>query len=199
MLQQVITATVLTHLSCSFKICINIASTTSSDTKSGFSNFGTHIDVCAPGSGIYSTVYNNSYAIWDGTSMASPIAAGVCGIVKSQFPSYNGLQVGEKVRVTSDNIDAQNPSYIGQLGKGRINMLRALTVSSPSVRLNSYTVTDGNNNVPQPNDTISITGEFKNYLDATTNVSAVITSYFICSNFIKRNFFVRRNPDIRNS
>jgi hypothetical protein len=86
------------------------------------------------------------------------------------------LQVGEKVRVTCDNIDGSNPTYAGKLGKGRINMLRALTINSPSVRLNSYTVTDGNNNVPQPNDTLNIVGVFKNYLDATTNVSAVITT-----------------------
>ena len=160
-----------------YKYVISIASTTSSDTKSGFSNFGSTVDACAPGSGIYSTVYNNSYAIYDGTSMASPIAAGVCGIVKSHFPGYTALQVGEKVRVTSDNIDAANPSYIGRLGKGRINMQRALTVSSPSVRLLAYTVTDGNNNVPQPNDTIRITGDFKNYLDATSNaVSSISTT-----------------------
>ena len=55
-------------------------------------------------------------------------------------------------------------------------MVRALTINSPSVRLNSFTVTDGNNNVPQPNDTLSIIGVFKNYLTATTNVSAVITT-----------------------
>ncbi|MCB0727512.1 MAG: S8 family serine peptidase [Ignavibacteriae bacterium] len=159
-----------------FKYVINIASTTSSDTKSGFSNYGNNIDACAPGSGIYSTVYNNSYATYDGTSMASPIAAGVCGIVKSHFPGYTALQVGEKVRVTSDNIDAVNPSYAGKLGKGRINMLKALTVNSPSVRLLTYTVTDGNNNVPQPNDTIRITGDFKNYLDPTSNASAIIST-----------------------
>lgn len=159
-----------------YKHVINIASTTSSDSKSGFSNYGNNIDACAPGSGIYSTVYNNSYAVYDGTSMASPIAAGVCGIVKSHFPDYTAQQVGEKVRVTSDNIDGINPSYAGKLGKGRVNMLRALTVNSPSVRLLSYIVSDGNNNVPQPNDTIRITGDFKNYLDATNNVSAEITS-----------------------
>ncbi len=158
------------------KYALSVASTTSTDAKSGFSSYGTTVDVSAPGSSIYSTLYNNTYATFDGTSMASPITAGTCAIVKSQFPSYTGLQVGEKVRVTGDNIDAQNPSYIGQLGKGRINMLRALTISSPSVRLNSYTVTDGNNNVPQPNDTMRITGSFKNYLDPTTNVSAVITT-----------------------
>ncbi|MBK7159393.1 MAG: hypothetical protein IPH77_12780 [Ignavibacteria bacterium] len=71
---------------------------------------------------------------------------------------------------------ASNPTFAGKLGKGRINMVRALTINSPSVRLNSFTVTDGNNNVPQPNDTLNIVGVFKNYLDATTNVSAVITT-----------------------
>lgn len=159
-----------------YKYVLNVASTTSSDTKSSFSNYGTSIDVCAPGSSIYSTVYNNSYAVFDGTSMASPIAAGVCGIVKSQFPQYTAMQVGEKVRVTCDNIDAQNPTYAGRLGRGRVNMQRALTVNSPAVRVDSYTVTDGNNNVPQPNDTVSVIVTFKNYLDATTNVSAVIST-----------------------
>ncbi len=159
-----------------YKYVLSVASTNSSDIKSSFSNYGSAIDVCAPGSSIYSTLWNNSYASFDGTSMASPIAAGTCAIVKSQFPSYNALQIGEKVRVTCDNIDGSNPTYAGKLGKGRVNMLRALTINSPSVRLNSYTVTDGNNNVPQPNDTLSIIGVFKNYLDATTNVSAVITT-----------------------
>lgn len=164
------------HYPSAYKYSFSVASTNSSDVRSSFSNFGSTIDACAPGSSIYSTLYNNSYATFDGTSMASPIAAGVAAIVKSQFPSYTGLQAGEKMRVTADNIDAQNPSYIGRLGKGRVNMFRALTVNSPSVRLNSYVVTDGNNNVPQPNDTLSIIGTFKNYLDATTNVSAVITT-----------------------
>ncbi len=160
----------------SYKYVLSVASTNSSDTKSSFSNYGNTIDVCAPGSSIYSTVWNNTYATFDGTSMASPICAGTCAIVKSQFPTYTGFQAGEKVRVTCDNIDGINPSYAGKLGRGRVNMFRALTVNSPSVRLNSYIVTDGNNNVPQPNDTISITGTFKNYLDATPNVSATITT-----------------------
>ncbi|MEO8446151.1 MAG: S8/S53 family peptidase [bacterium] len=159
-----------------YKYVLNVASTTSSDSRSSFSNYGNNIDVCAPGSSIYSTLYNNSYATFDGTSMASPIAAGVCAIVKSQFPGYNALQVGEKVRVTCDNIDGINPSYAGKLGRGRVNMQRALTINSPAVRINSFTVTDGNNNVPQPNDTMRIVGSFVNYLDATTNTSATITT-----------------------
>ncbi len=160
----------------SYKYVLSVASTNSSDVRSSFSNYGNNIDVCAPGSSIYSTLWNNSYAIFDGTSMASPIAAGVCAIVKSQFPTYTAMQVGEKVRVNCDNIDAQNPSYIGQLGKGRINMFKALTLSSPSVRLLSTVITDGNNNVPQPNDTLDMTGTFRNYLEATSNASVTITA-----------------------
>ena len=70
-----------------YKYVLSVASTNSSDIKSSFSNYGSSIDVCAPGSSIYSTLWNNSYASFDGTSMASPIAAGTCAIVKSQFPS----------------------------------------------------------------------------------------------------------------
>ena len=108
--------------------------------------------------------------------MALPIAAGVAAIIKSQFPSYTALQVGVKLRVSCDNIDGINPTYAGQLGKGRVNMLKALTVNSPAVRLNSFTVTDGNNNVPQVNDTLTIIGSFKNYLDPTSGLSATITT-----------------------
>jgi serine protease len=157
----------------SLKYILSVASTNSADTKSSFSNYGNAIDVCSPGSSIYSTIYNNTYASLDGTSMASPICAGTCAIVKAQFPNYTGLQVGEKVRVTCDNIDGINPSYAGKLGKGRINMLRALTVSSPSLRLTSYDITDGNNNVFQPNDTLRMIGTFKNYLDPTSSSAAV--------------------------
>ncbi|HEX2786640.1 MAG TPA: S8/S53 family peptidase [Ignavibacteria bacterium] len=164
------------HYPSALKYVISVASTNSTDTRSSFSNYGTTIDVSAPGSSIYSTLYNNGYATFDGTSMASPIAAGVAAIIKSQFPSYTALQVGEKLRVTCDNINGTNPSYADMLGKGRVNMFRALTVNSPSIRITDYTVSDGNNNVPQPNDTLRITGTFRNYLDAAANVSVTVST-----------------------
>ena len=50
------------HYPSSYKYAISVASTTSSDTKSSFSCYGTDIDICAPGSGIYSTLWNNTDA-----------------------------------------------------------------------------------------------------------------------------------------
>ena len=56
---------------------ILVGSTTSADTRSSFSNYGTPIDIVAPGSSIASTYLNGGYASASGTSMATPVAAGV--------------------------------------------------------------------------------------------------------------------------
>jgi serine protease len=162
----------------SYDYVLSVASTTSTDSKSSFSNYGAFIDVCAPGTNIYSTFYNDTYTYSSGTSMASPIAAGAAGIVKSQFPGYNALQVGEKLRVTCDNIYgiSGNGIYQDKLGKGRINLYNALTQSSPSVRFENKTSTDNNDDSFVIGDTINISGDFVNYLDPTTNLTATLTS-----------------------
>ncbi|MBL7924429.1 MAG: S8 family peptidase [Bacteroidia bacterium] len=155
-----------------------IASTSSSDAKSSFSNFGSYVDVCAPGSGIFSAQHDNTYALQSGTSMASPVAAGCAAIIKSYFPSYNALQVGEQLRVTADNIYnlPSNASYQNQLGTGRINLLNALTLSGPSIRMNNRVVTDNNDNILVVNDTMRIVGDFVNYLSPTLNLVVTLTS-----------------------
>jgi subtilisin family serine protease len=105
---------------------ISVASTTSSDTKSWFSNYNSTVDVCAPGSSIYSTLYNNSYAIFDGTSMSSPICAGTVALIRSKYPSYTPTQVVNRLLLGCDSIYNINPSYVGLLGAGRINAYKSV-------------------------------------------------------------------------
>ncbi len=161
-----------------YVLCI-AATNNVNDIKASFSNYGSYIDVCAPGNGINSTFYNNTYSTQSGTSMASPIAAGCAAIVKSQFPTYNALQVGEKLRITADNIYGLGPnaSYLATrgLGTGRVNLYHALTQSSTSVRMHPIIVSDNNDNIFVIGDTLRITGDFTNYLDATTNLVATIS------------------------
>ncbi len=168
------------HYPSSYNNVISVAATNSADIRSSFSNYGIDIDVCAPGSSILSTVYPSSYATWDGTSMASPFVAGLAGLVKSAHPTYTGLQLGELMRMTCDNIDGINPSYAGLLGRGRINASRALTESPSAVRARNFLMRDslgGNNNGnPEPNETIDLYFTFTNYLSPTTNASAVLTT-----------------------
>ncbi|MEM1013896.1 MAG: S8 family serine peptidase, partial [Planctomycetota bacterium] len=109
-----------------------VASTTSLDEKSDFSNYGTGIDVAAPGSAVLSTVTIGGIGFKSGTSMSAPNAAGAAALIWSANPSYTRDQVAAQLLGTADNIDAENPEYVGLLGSGRVNTGRALAESLPA-------------------------------------------------------------------
>jgi len=185
---------------------LGVAATDQNDVRSTYSNFGDFVDVCAPGDNVLSTYFEidsktglplEDYAYLSGTSMATPLAAGVAALVRSQRPYLNPLQAGEQVRVSCDDISAKNLTYVGQLGHGRINALRALTDTTfPSVRLQSFTVADfpgGNGNgIGQPAETLSVTCVVKNFLAQTSSSAKIeltsLSSYLMVT---QRMFNVR--------
>ena len=163
----------------SYSNVLSVAATDQGDKRAWFSNYGDHVDVCSPGVSILSTIYPKTYALLDGTSMASPLVASLAALVRWIFPTYSNLQASEQIRVTCDDISAVNPLYGGRLGRGRINAYNALTVKNrPSVRLQSYVVSDaqgGNGNgYAEPGETVNITCTFRNYL-VPTSAGAVIS------------------------
>ncbi len=159
---------------------LSVASVSPSDVKSYFSNFGYRIDVDAPGENIYSTLPNNSYGEMSGTSMASPMAAGVAALVKSFHPAWTPDQVREQVRVTADNIDNLNSGYANQLGFGRIDALRAVSLTSPGVGLVSFTASDsalGNNNGSlESGEKVELFCTFENYLSQSGSLTITLSS-----------------------
>ena len=73
-----------------------------------FSNFGKdQVDVFAPGMDIYSTVPDSKYASFDGTSMASPVTAGVAALIRSYYPSLTAAQV--KQCITQGSVKWKKP------------------------------------------------------------------------------------------
>ena len=113
---------------------IAVAATDQDDRRASFSNFGTNVDVAAPGVNTLSSVPDDTFGFKAGTSMASPHVAGLAALIWSRNPGLSNDQVRGIIEATTDNIDAQNPGFVGKLGTGRINAYRAL-VSTPPPRL----------------------------------------------------------------
>jgi hypothetical protein len=114
-----------------------VSSTDSNDIKSSFTNYGTGIDVAAPGSSILSTVLNNGYGTKSGTSMSTPNAAGAAALIWGANPNWNRYQVAAQLLYFVDNIDNLNPNFAGLLGTGRVNPFKALTNTLPAPQIKS--------------------------------------------------------------
>ena len=167
------------HYPSSYDKVLSVGATNNNDdVKASFSQYGATVDVYAPGVSILSTIPNNNYSSLSGTSMASPLAAGLAGLVKTQHPGWTVDQVREQVRVTCDDITASNSGLTGLLGKGRINALRAVTeFTNPSIRVSDVSFLDsGGDGIINTGEMVDVTVGFINYLASTSNVSFTLTN-----------------------
>jgi serine protease len=99
----------------SYNHVISVAATATGDFKASFSNYGPTIDVSAPGVNILSTLAGNTsdYGLLSGTSMACPLTAGLCGLMRSFNPAKTVDQIETCLKSTADPIDALNPGSLG--------------------------------------------------------------------------------------
>jgi len=116
---------------------IAVAATNCKDEKSYYSNYGTWVDISAPGgelissntdpTAIHSTYGSAGYGVMQGTSMACPHVSGVAALIVSRFAgSITPAEVRTRLIDNTDNIDAQNSGYLGKLGSGRLNAFASL-------------------------------------------------------------------------
>lgn len=101
---------------------IAVGATDNNDNKASYSNYGSWVDVAAPGSSIYSTYKGNTYASMSGTSMATPFTSGVASLVWSKGICSTNICVRDQVEKTADNIAGTGTSW----AYGRINAYNAL-------------------------------------------------------------------------
>jgi serine protease len=122
---------------------VSVASVGKTDRLALYSNFGISVDVLAPGgagfNSIRSTIPPSNYGDKEGTSMASPVVAGVFALVKSLYPTWSNEELIQQVLGTADSVDDLNVNFVGLIGEGRVNAFRALTdqpaTSTPELRL----------------------------------------------------------------
>ena len=114
----------------SFPNVLAVGASDRQDAAASFSNYGIGTGVFAPGVKILSTIardnrYSDSYS---GTSMATPLVAGLAALVKSVHPDWSAGEIAYQLRSTVDNVVAADsllrPRYFG-----RINARRALEVN----------------------------------------------------------------------
>ena len=101
---------------------IGVASVSSTDAKASFSNYGTTVYVDAPGINIISAYPGGRYAMVSGTSFSAPMVAAEAALVMSVKTVNAKTAIGSAVV----NINSQNPSYVGKLGLGRVDLLNAV-------------------------------------------------------------------------
>ena len=107
-----------------------------------FSNYGKiNVDIFAPGVDIYSSMPNNKYKFQDGTSMASPVVAGIASLIMSYFPRLSAKKVKEIILESGIDIDLEianlgdkkNFKEYSKSGK-LVNAYNALILASKSRR-----------------------------------------------------------------
>jgi subtilisin family serine protease/chitodextrinase len=128
-----------------------VSATDNQDNLAWYSNYGTWIDISAPGgecpnysqtdpTGIQSTYMNDQYGAMMGTSMACPHVSGVAAlIVSNNYGNITAMGVWERLVQNTDEIYTKNPNYPGKMGSGRLNAYKALQaapVVQPIVPLN---------------------------------------------------------------
>ncbi|MDQ3327455.1 MAG: S8 family serine peptidase, partial [Chloroflexota bacterium] len=140
---------------------VGVAATNRYDTDAWYSNFGSYVDISAPGGagnpsrsqdGIYSTLPGNRYGYADGTSMASPFVAGAAAVIKGKYPWMNAAKLWERLRVGADDIGVSGKDVYS--GYGRLNLFRSLAIPGHVYG----TVTNARTGRPLTNNKISLKG-----------------------------------------
>ena len=120
------------HYPAGYPGVISVAALDQSGTRAIYtdgqgSNYGAGVTVAAPGKNVYSSVPDDTYEFKDGTSMAAPHVTGLAALVWSANLGLSSVEVRQVIEETCVNVDALNPGFAGQLGRGMVNAFGAVT------------------------------------------------------------------------
>ncbi|KOO37216.1 S8 family peptidase [Priestia koreensis] len=111
----------------SYEGVISVGSTNKNNQLSSYSNYGSSVDLVAPGEDIYSSIYyegKSGFANLSGTSMSSPVVAGAASLLLSKYPNLTPAQVEYVLEHTAKDLGAKG--YDTKFGNGLVNPVGAL-------------------------------------------------------------------------
>lgn len=106
---------------------ISVSATDSNDAKASWSNYGSFIDVAAPGVSIPTTKMGNAYSKWSGTSFSSPVTAGVAALIMAANPNLTPDEVEKVLKESADKIAGTD--FHPYFGNGRVNAAAAVQLA----------------------------------------------------------------------
>ena len=181
------------HYPASYDNSISVSAVDCNGNWGGWATYHNTVDLAAPGESILSTIIGTSYQSWDGSSMASPNAASVMGLLWSFYSEWTNIDIREQILLSADSSiydDDMNPDYIdcngndGEycLGAGMVDAHKAIGMGFfPYIQAGEYEFTEiigDGDGIVNPGETGFLTIYLKNALgwaDAE-NIETVLSS-----------------------
>jgi len=117
---------------CSYPACydsvMSVGATDINDNIASFSQYNTQTEISAPGVNVRSTVPNNRYDNYDGTSMATPHVSGAALVLWSKFPSATNVEIRDALN--GGAIDLGSTGYDVYYGNGLLNYWNSYDILS---------------------------------------------------------------------
>jgi thermitase len=144
---------------------IPVSATNSADAKTSWSSFGAFVAVSAPGQDIWTTTRAGGYQAWWGTSMASPVVAGVVASMMAAKPTLSAAQVESLLFSTAVDLGAagRDPLY----GHGRVNAYAAVAAAASAAAADTQAPTVG---ITAPGASSTVSGNVTISASASDNV-----------------------------
>ncbi len=125
------------HFPAAYQQVLAVAATNQSNELASFSNFGSWVDIAAPGQDILSTYTGDTpYRVASGTSQATPFISGLAGLMKATNPTLTNREMRSIIEQA-----AIRPISGGTVRFGRIDAMRAIQITptgSPRRRTNNF-------------------------------------------------------------
>ncbi len=118
------------HYPSAYDETISVSSTMDNDALAGFSNYGTTIDIAAPGQDIVTTDKQNRYTSFNGTSASAPFVTGVAALVRSLHPELTPEEVRGILLASAQDLGQKG--WDSRFGAGILDAAKAVSQQFPS-------------------------------------------------------------------
>lgn len=154
---------------------VAVSASNSSNSRASFSNYGSWVDITAPGVSILTTNNSGGYSSLSGTSFSSPIAAGLAALIMSANPFLTNSQVVNIILQNADDIGTEG--FDSYFGYGKINLFKSLVAASGTIPEPDSTTPSVS--IASPSNGSAVNGSITVSVSATDNTGVTEVELYI--------------------